>query len=250
MKKIILGIAGVCLVAEVATATVEFKTKRNLDADFHALQGAAGRPVLPSVATPSLVASSGAIAGNGAAGDAGELGRLQRRLAELKARPPGVVDAQMLPAANVGRATAQNAMTTMAWAVAARDMATLMRYATFSDDTAENREAFMANFSEAIRARYKTPERLVIAVSFDESLRDPPVAQQIIDSHTFYTGAQNVGMWVRYVSGREEKKSLPFVETPDGWVLMPLTLTGKSSAAALVLSRLDPATGDVLPPKK
>lgn len=249
MKKILLGIAGVCLVAEFATATIEFKNKRALDADFRALQSASPRPVASPAVRDNTPAQAVAQEGD-ANNELRELAQLRRRLAELKARPAGVVDSQMRPAANVGRATAQQAMETMAWAVAAGDMETLARYATFTDDTKENREAFMAKFSEAIRARYQTPERLVIAVSFAESLRDPPVAGQIIDSHTYYTGLENVGMWVRYASGREEKKSLPFEESPDGWVLTPLSLTGKNSAANFALPRLDPATGEVLPPRK
>jgi RNA polymerase sigma factor (sigma-70 family) len=250
MKKVILGIAGILLLAEFTTATVELKTKRLLDSEYQELQRAPNRPATPPPLAPNVAAAPTAIPSATITGETIELTQLRRRLAELKARPAGVVDSQLQPPANVGRSTAQNAMKTMEWTVAAGDMEALTHFATFSDDTPENRAAFMANFSEAIRARYQTPERLVMAVSFAEALRDPPVSLQVIDSHTYYTGLQNVGAWVRYASGREEKISPPFQETPNGWVLMPLSLTGKNSAVAYAQARLDPATGDVLPPKK
>lgn len=108
-----------------------------------------------------------------------ETSRLEKRLAQLRARPPGVIDAQMKTPRAVGRATPKEAMQTLTAAVRDRDMGTLDRFVTFSDDTPENRAAFMANFSEAVRARYQTPERLMVAFSFDQVLREgnPPLPE-------------------------------------------------------------------------
>ena len=255
MKNIILGTAGLILVAEFATATMELKTKRTLDSDYYALQSATSRPAIPPSLSPHVAASTAAIPSNTTADEANELaqlrlGQLRRRLAELKARPPGIVDSQMRAATNVGRATPQDAMKTLAWALRTGDVEMIAHFVIYKDDTKENRDAFMANFSEATRARYQSPEQLIIAFSFADALRDPPVAQQIMESHTYYSGGQTVAAWTRYASGREEKSTLPFQETPEGWVLTALSLTGKNNGVDRALARIDPATGEVLPPKK
>jgi len=250
MKKIILGIAGVFLVAEFATATVELKTKQTLDAEYYALQNASNGSTRSPAVSPNGAAQAAASSSNSVAADARELARLRRRIAELKARPPGIVDSQMRPVANVGRATPLDAMRTIAWALKAGDVDALTKFVIYTDDTPENREAFMANFSETVRARYKTPERVAVGWSFAEALQDPPVSQQIMDSHTYYTGPQYVTAWTRYASGREEKSTLPFQETPQGWLLAAIPLNGKDNGVDRALARIDPVTGEVLPKKK
>jgi hypothetical protein len=130
------------------------------------------------------------------------------------------------------------------------DFEALDRYVYFKDDTKENREAFMANFSPAVRERYKTPERLAIAFSFEEALRDPPVVQQPLETHGYSGGTQTVTTWTQFASGREKQDVIPFTKTPDGWVLSPLSLTGKDNGVARELARIDPLTGDILPLKK
>jgi hypothetical protein len=130
-------------------------------------------------------------------------------------------------------------------------MRALDRFVTFADDTPENRAAFMANFSEAVRTRYPTPERLMIAFSFDQVLRDSPVAQQVLETHGYSGGVQTVTTWTQLASGVERQDTVPFASTPDGWALSALRLVDKPSIPIEVMrSRFDPVTGEVLPPTK
>jgi hypothetical protein len=129
-------------------------------------------------------------------------------------------------------------------------MAILERLVFFSDDTKENRESFMANFSDAIRSRYQTPERLMIVSIFDEVLRDPPVAQQVLATHGYPGGVESVTTWTRLASGIERKDENPFQKMPDGWSFPSFPLTGKNVPVDQLRARFDPRTGEVIARKK
>jgi len=122
----------------------------------------------------------------------------------------------------------------------------------FQDDTKETRELFMGQFSEATRARYPTPERLILAAVFDEVLRDPPVAQQILASHGYAGsgGVQIMTTWTRLASGVERRDDNPFEERADGWGFPTFSLTGKNVYLGDLRARFDPQSGEVLPAKR
>ncbi len=252
MKKILLATACLALVAELATATVELKAKRSLEAENRQLDSVA-RIQVPSVplTNASTPIPTVAVATSVSSHDAAELDRLEKRLAQLKARPPGVLDAQMRSPRPAGRDTPENAIQTLTAALRDRDMSTLDRFVFFTDDTPENREAFMASFSDAVRARYRIPERLMIAFSFDQVLHDSPVAQQILATHGYSGGTRTVTTWTRLDSGVERQDTIPFEMTSNGWALTPLRLVDKNNATVeRMRARIDPVSGDVLPLKK
>lgn len=247
MKKILLVTAALVLVAEFAVATVEFKTKSSLEADFAQLRSAETTSTATASSAETLAFTPATPYGMNVANEtSAETARLQKRLAELKARPPGVVDAQMKAPRAAGRATPRDAMQTVTAAVRDRDLPTLERMVHFSDDTQENRAAFMANFSAAVRGRYSTPERLMIATIFEEVLRDPPVAQQVLATHGYAGGVETVTTWTRLASGLERKDENPFQSTPEGWAFPAFPLTGKAVPVDRLRARFDPVTGDVI----
>ena len=115
-----------------------------------------------------------------------------------------------------------------------------------------NREAFMANFSPAIRARYQTPERVCAVGVFGVGFRgpDPMVAVQVVSVAEDHGPDQvKIKLWMRNTSGRESAGGDTYVRTPDGWTSKPTSLT-KESLLKWVLPHLDPATGDYVPEKK
>lgn len=249
MKKAVLATSGLLLVAELTVSVGELRAHRQLQHEFqHLAPTTLARTDRASAGTESSAAGTTPSVSPTPATD--ELVALQRRIAQLKARPSEVTSTSLRPAVNLGQATPEAAMSTLAWATRTGNLDALAQFMAFSDDTPENRATFMANFSDSVRARYATPEQLLVAVNFSESLRDPPVAQQITKSQGFASGVHVVSAWTRYASGREAASSLPFQETAQGWKLTPVALTGDPSPVAWLQSRIDPATGAILPPRK
>jgi RNA polymerase sigma factor (sigma-70 family) len=252
MKKMFIAAAVLVLSGELATGIVELDRKRSLELESSALASADSSSLalpLPASSNLPTTLSAGALPADVSPNDAEEITRLEKRRALLKARPAGVTEATLKPPRSVGRATPRDAMETLAAALRDKDMNTLERFAFFTDDTPENREAFMANFSPAVRTRYPTPERLAVAFSFDPTLRDPPVGGQILSMQSSPNGKQRASAWLRLQSGKETQINLLFENTPDGWALSALQLQDNASLETM-RERIDPYTGDILPPKK
>jgi hypothetical protein len=166
-------------------------------------------------------------------------------------RPPpdGVVDAELHAPHNLGRATPAAAFETFCWACNQNDLDAVGECISFTDGTAENRAAFMAGFSPAVRARYQTPERLCAAAFFGigSNRPDPAVAVQIV-SVTEDHGPDQVKIehWWQTAAGKEAGGRSTFYRLADGWREKPLRLQDPA-LAKLAAARLDPATGDVVP---
>lgn len=250
MKKAVLAVSGLLVATELAVCVVELRANRSLHTELEQASLAARFSAERAGNTPPAAASATRASVGAGDATAGELLQVQQRIAQLKARPAGVTSASLQPATNLGQATPEAAMSTLAWATRAGDVDALARFIAFADDTPENRAAFMENFSAAVRSRYATPEQLLVAVNFSASLRDPPVAQQITKSQGYASGIHVVSAWTRYASGREAVSSLPFQETARGWTLTPIALTGEKAPLAWLQSRIDPVTGAILPPRK
>lgn len=182
-----------------------------------------------------------------------DLAKLQARLAALKARPEGVTDAELRPPQNRGRATAAAAFETYCWAADQGDLDLLASFVVFTNDSPEQREAFMANFSPALRARYRTPERIAIAAIGGAQHRaanpDPGVGLQILEVKEDRGPDQvKINVWWRTASGREMGGSDTFSRRADGWAMKPISLLNPALVRE-VHKRLDPVTGDFIAPK-
>jgi RNA polymerase sigma factor (sigma-70 family) len=181
--------------------------------------------------------------------DLGELEQLRTRLAVLKARPRGVVDSELRPPRNLGRATPAAAIETFCWAINQGDLDLTASYVSFRDDTPENRAQFMGNFSPAIRERYRTPERLCAMAFFGIGLTRPNSGQTMqVLSVTEDHGPDQVKikLWIRAVDGRESGGGDTFVRRADGWTGKPIVLLRPEIIQA-VNERIEPASGNFIP---
>lgn len=180
-----------------------------------------------------------------------QLNQARDRVALLKHRPEGVTDAGLHVPQNRGHATPADEIETALWAAIHSDFDTYTHLLTFSDDTPENRAAFMAQFSPAIRERYRTPEGIVAAGLHrvgDTRLPDNVAAIQVYEVVPDKVREQvKVRVWARMTSGRELGAEVPLALRSDGWADRPQSLTKPDTIAALQ-GRLDPATGDFVPP--
>jgi RNA polymerase sigma factor (sigma-70 family) len=256
MSKIKVGLVSTILLAGLGTSVVEVRANRELRAEMRSLQAGGINPAPLARENRQLNAALQKLSGDNP--EAGELARVRQRAAVLKARPPGVVDEEIISAANwrdVGRATPEAANMTFHWALFSRDLDTVAKFVIFDDDTPENREAFMAHFSPAVRAKYRTPERIMAAGAYGAGLdvaRSPADAFQFLemDDHVGGNGSRfgqkHVRVWYRNASGEEMEGSTRWQQTPDGWLPAAFSLKKEWE---FVVSRFDPTSGDrLLPP--
>lgn len=177
--------------------------------------------------------------------EAGELTRTRQRIAQLKARPPGVTDARLKPIASSGRATPEAAHATFLAAINAGDLATVERMISFRDGASEQQRAeFMANFNETIRRRYRTPEQVFAAAYFGlvEGTAPPSMGStyQVFDTEELFRGVVKVRLWLAGPNGEREDRAF-LEQTPDGWSIGLRPLTARTADELRRL--LDPTTG-------
>jgi hypothetical protein len=249
MSKLKLTLAGLLVFGGLATAIVEGRTRLALQTEFQSL--AAPDPAPLEKQNRQLRA---AVAQLGAQSpDIAELNRLRTRLETLRARPPGVTDAGFHAPRNLGRATPAAAAETFAWAIDQGDLDLAASFISFTDDSPANREAFLANFSDAIRVRYGTVERIYAAAFYGAvhgkaGIPDPVVASQIADIQERGFDEVRIKLWFRTATGREVPGGTPYQRRADGWAEKPVAML-KPGVIAAIRQRLDPATGNFIPPK-
>ncbi len=250
MTKIKAGIVSAMMVAGFASALVEVRANLELNAEYQSLRAAGEKFARVQTTNKQLNVAVEKLAVKNP--EANEIARLHARVAQLAARPTGVVDSEIRPLSNLGRATPAAAVQTFYWAVTHHDLDLASRFFRFSDDTKENRAAFMAHFSPEVQSRYPTPEHVCAAICIfsGRDPSDPGVAMQVI-SATEDHGPDQVKLtaWIRTASGSESGGSETYVWTPQGWGSKPVSLTD-GAVLKLALERLDPATGDLVLPKR
>lgn len=234
----------------VATAVVEVRANRVLRAELAALSR--GDPTDGQRENRRLRAEVAKLGGQHP--DLAELARLRMRSATLKARPDGVTDAGLRPPANVGRATPAAAGETFGWAVQHGDLDTLATFIGFTDDSPENRAAFLAQCSPAVRDRYRTAEAVCAAALFGavfDRAADPErmEAMQVFSvEEDKWPGEVKMRAWLRLNTGREHETSDKYQLRGDGWGIRATSLSGPA-ILQLVRERLDPATGSYIGPR-
>jgi hypothetical protein len=188
--------------------------------------------------------------------EANELILLRNRIVQLKARPNGVVDSAMKSRAewrNVGRATPAAALETLLWAFYVKDLDIVADSHAFNESDRRILDTWFASFSDAVRARYGTPERLLAPMDGELSryAADPAVAFQIIDQQEDHgPSAVKITYWERLASGKELQASIGLTENGSaGWQASP-SGSGMSDSQwkTMVFSQIDPATGGIITP--
>jgi RNA polymerase sigma factor (sigma-70 family) len=247
MSKTKFAVASALVVAALSTAVVEIRANRALQEQLSS-QGPDDSGVLQreNEQRRAEVARLGAQNPEFA-----ELDRLQARRAVLQARPSGVVDAELRPPRNMGRATPAAAVETFCWALDQGDLDLVASFVTLRDDTPENRAEFMVRFSPTVRDRYRTAERLCAAAFFGQGLTRPhsQSAMQVVSVTEDHGPDQaKIKLWFRASDGREAAGGDTFVRRVDGWAGKPLSLLGPE-ITRLVGERIDPRTGDYIAQK-
>lgn len=243
--------AGALLLTVLATAVVE------VHANFALRAALASAPATDTGALTrehhALEAEVAKLNTDGAARS--DLQKVRARIALLKARPEGVTDETLHPPQNRGRATPEDAMETFCWAVDQRNLDLVAAYVRFADDTPQNREAFLANFSAAVRARYQTPERLAAAAMFGATIIPRGAMPDELQSMQVVRVKEKNGptevrieLWLHSATGREVRGGDTYTLGPDGWGLKPMSLQNPNIIKVLQ-DRLDPTTGEYRVPK-
>ncbi len=248
MSKLKLAIASAVIVGGLTTALVEGRTHSALRARQDALV-----IVDPAPLEKRNRELRGAVAQLGAENpDVGELNRLRARLDLLRARPAGVTDAALHSPNHLGRATPEAAVDTFAWAINHGDLDLTASFISFTDDSPKNRETFLANFSDVIRARYRTVERIYAAALFGAvngkaSIPDPMAKLQITSIEERCFDQVRINLWFQTEDGRETSGGVTYQRRADGWAEKPVAMLSPDVIAA-IQQRLDPSTGNYIPP--
>jgi hypothetical protein len=258
MSKLKIGATAVVALALAGTIGGELRARQALRTELRTIGGEDPAPLLKE--NRRLAAE---LARRGQENPAvAEIAQLQARAATLRARPDGVLDALLKPASahrNAGRATPEALHETLVWAQFTRDLDTTASFVIFADDSAAARTAFMAQFSEAVRARYRTPERLVAAALFgldgQSGGLQPGDAFQFlgVDDHVGGDGARygqkTLRGWSRTAAGVERGIGFRIEPTPVGYALSRLHFANaprrSDDAGELARMMIDPTTGNL-----
>jgi RNA polymerase sigma factor (sigma-70 family) len=252
MSKIKLGIVGALVLAAGGTAIVEVRANRGLKAELRELN-ATDQAISQAQKEHRELTSALAKRGENNA-EVDELSRLRQRAVVLKARPPGVVEAELKLAStwqDQGRATPEATWESFCFAVRRDDLDAVSRFIVFREEASGEREAFMAKLSEPVRARYRTPERLCAAALFNVGAGIPTApddAFQILSVRDLGLDRVQIESWVRR-NGHEFPGRDSYTKTADGWAIV-LRPMAHPSLMEVIQSRIDPQTGNVLVHKK
>jgi hypothetical protein len=251
MSKIKIGVVAAVVLGALAPAIVEVRANRALKSELAVLADVGDDLVRLQQEKTGLVAELGRATGKNS--DVDELARLRARVAQLNARPPGVVDGEMKAAEtwrNLGRATPEAATETFHWALFHGNVPAVLEFIVFEDDTPENRAAFMAKFSEAVRTRFPTPEQIAAAAFFSVTAEagrryDSNDRFQLLDLRPDdRPGLMRTRVWYQLASGRESEGVARWQKTASGWVVSAHSLAKNADYA---VGRFDAATGALRP---
>lgn len=252
MGKLKLTIASAVIVCGLATALIEGRTYLELRARHTELDLALEDTAALGKRNAELREAVGRLGAQHP--DIAELNELRARLDVLRARPAGVTDVAFHVPSNLGRATPATAAETFAWAIDRGDLDLAASFISFTDDSPANREAFLANFSEAIRTRYRTVERIYAAALYGAvhgkaGIPDPMARMQIVSIKERGFDEVRIDLRFQTQSGREVPSAITYQRRADGWAEKPVAMLSPAVIAA-IRQRLDPATGAFIPPSQ
>lgn len=246
MSKINVGMLGALLAAGATLVVVESRANRDLQREAASLQIETAK-LERRDANPAQ--SDAPVAATATRPPTDELARLRARIGELKARPDGVVDAEIKPRSawrNAGHATPQAAIETFIWAATKKDFDALARSFVLGDHSKEEADAFFATLSPELQAKYGSPERL-----FAPFFAAGPKKVQTIDAMQVIDMREGdrpdevvVRYWVHFADGTGHVDTLPFRQLADGWRMgsrgMGINIP---MAIELIHANVDPAIG-------
>jgi RNA polymerase sigma factor (sigma-70 family) len=260
MSKIKVGIAGALVAGVLAIGTMELQANRELKAELSRPSPEKEAPLALRTENRALNATLGKLAADNP--EVKELTALRNRAAQLRARPPGVVDSELKPISswvNRGWATPEAALETVMWAASIGNHEELVKNAPFVGDAKAKADAAFAALPEVVRLRYQTADRLLGAVCFgtrgavdDAAARaaygGEVVAFQVLDTSVDYKRSGiSVRWWEQLSTGEEREKKQTFVQDGDHFTLGENRFT--AGTWEWIVSEIDLTTGELLPRK-
>jgi RNA polymerase sigma factor (sigma-70 family) len=239
MGKIKTGMAAIVIIAAATVAVREAHAIRLTEERIKAAQAQQQGVAVLRTENETLAATVARVAQ--ADPSAAELARLSQRIAQLKARPEGVVDALMKPLSEyryAGRDSALAAMETQLWARAVGNAEAFGPLLGFTDRGKAKLNAFFASLPEEVRARHGTPEKMLAPIASSWGPLGSPEAIQIL-GQTEYGPKVMVQAWARYASGEERKMDLLFQLYEEGW-----RVPHPDEMVDGIIASLDPVTGE------
>lgn len=218
MNKVQTGVLGVIVALGFTTVVVETRAtldlQREIDTTRHALSE--NSPPTDAITPPIAAPDSATTA---------ELARLRARMAELKSRPDGVVDSEIIPRPawkNFGRATPEAALETLTWAFTTHNYDELAKATFYGDKTKAEADAIFASLSPDLQVKYGTPERLLAPFVFAAPSNQPWVERldsiQVIDLLGGDSPDQvKVRYWCHFSDGTAQVETLPFKRFGNEW---------------------------------
>jgi hypothetical protein len=220
------------------------RVSRTLAAEIRQLESARAEAASLDAARQRLVISLAEAAPDGS--DMQALARVRGRIAELKARPEGVLDAEMKPvgtATDRGWDTPQASFETQMWArVAGNADGFSDAFGWTGPEVKARIDRFFAALPESVRAQHQTPERMLIP-GIDYGPVGVLQSYQVL-GQVDYGDSVLVRAWGRFSSGRELPLDMLFKNFNGTW-RVPIT----DQVVGQWLKELDPATGKFRPKK-
>ena len=248
MNKIKIGIVVAILLAALTPVLVELRANQTLSAELKSLQADGAEVQTENTRLLATLAKVGAR--STVPNESADLAKLRARAALLRRRPEGVVEAEMRAPTNAGFATAEAAFETMNWAAVNGDWETLAKTWAFAGENKTTGDAFFAGLSLAAREKYGTPERALahglLASGSMLSRSGWMTAMQVYDTRLVDGPASmQVLIWQRQGGGNEFANGGIFERAAGGgWVAGQ---PGVTKILNMLIPRLDPVTGELLP---
>jgi RNA polymerase sigma factor (sigma-70 family) len=221
MNKVQTGALGAIVALGLTTVVVETRATLGLRREIDAAPGELARNTSSASLAPAAVATPDPTA-------AAELTRLRARIAELKARPDGVVDSEIIPRSawrNFGRATPEAAFETFTWAALNHRYDELAKSFFFGDKSQAEANSIFASLSPQLQAAYGTPERLLapfvfVVPSNHQAELDRLDAMQVIELLEGDSPDEvKVRYWYHFSDGTGQVATFPFKRFGNEWRL-------------------------------
>lgn len=235
MSKTKAAVSGAALALGLTAVVFESRANLDLQRQINALHSppqrvASSRIAAPAPGTPAAENT-----------DAAELVRLKARIAELKARPDGVVDTEILPRSawkNAGHATPEASFETLAWATETENYEIVAESYCLGEAVKAQAEAYFAALPPELRTAYRTPERLLAPYI---AARPKEFRVEAIQPIEPLVGDRPdevmLRYWSRVAGGAGRVDTLPFRRIGDQW-LMGSREMGLSISDAIEFVRL------------
>lgn len=240
MTKIKIGIAAAIVLAGAGWAVRDVQAGRALSDEIRHLQLRSGSSEIAALRKANEKLAEVVADASPASPDTVELKTIRQRIAQLKARPEGVLDSAMKPMAalvNRGWDEPTAACETLYWTRANNNADEFAKSYGWTAAGKAKLDRFFAALPEAVRVSYGSPERMLALEDMKWGPVGAPAAVQIL-GQTAYGDKALVHAWGRLASGQEVNMAILLQRYEGGWAV-PFT----DQMVDRAIAALDPATG-------